>query len=153
MYLRNNLLRHNEKSEKITKFFDSLGIHHYDDMSSIILTSYHRYLNKEDIQLQSQVNKYVEYWKPIIDCEKRQEIKAVEIYTKYKVGDTLKIKMPVTENNSVVDYPCGNGTLEWEFDETKDLYIKGIITEKYTTAVTRNCEFCGKFTIVFRNFF
>lgn len=70
MYLRNNLLRHNEKSEEITKFFNSLGIHHFDDMSSIILTSYHRYLNGENIELQSQVDKYSEYWKPIIDCEK-----------------------------------------------------------------------------------
>lgn len=141
MYLRNNLLRHNEKSEKITKFFDSLGIHHYDDMSSIILTSYHRYLNNEDIQLQSQVDKYVEYWKPIIDCEKKQEIKAIEIYTKYKVGDTLKIKMPVSENNSVVDYPCGNGTLEWEFDESKDLFVKGVIIKKYNINSKSNVFF------------
>lgn len=149
MYLRNNLLRHNKKSEKITKFFDSLGIHHYDDMSSIILTSYHRYLNNEDIQLQSQVDKYVEYWKPIIDCEKKQEIKAVEIYNKYKVGDTLKIKMPVSENNSVVDYPCGNGTLEWKFDESKDLFIKGIITEKYNINSKSNVFF--KLKIISKN--
>lgn len=149
MNLRNNLLRHNEKSEEITKFFDSLGIHHYDDMSSIILTSYHRYLNNENIQLKSQVNKYVEYWKPIIDCEKKQEIKAVEIYSKYKVGDTLKIKMPVSENNSVVDYPCGNETLEWEFDESKDLFIKGIITKKYNINSNSNVFF--KLKIISKN--
>ena len=39
--------------------------------------------------------------------------------------------MPVSENNSVVDYPCGNGTLKWEFNESKDLSISGIITDIY----------------------
>ncbi|MAQ41381.1 DUF6794 domain-containing protein [Mesonia oceanica] len=131
MHLRNNLLRHNEQSENLTKFFDSIGIHHYDDMSSIILTSYHRYLNNQDIGLQAQVDKFVEYWRPIIDCEKNQKIKAVEIYNSFKVGDSINIKMPVSENNSVVDYPCGNGTLKWEFNESKDLSISGIITDIY----------------------
>lgn len=131
MHLRNNLLRHHEQSEMLTKFFDSIGIHHYDDMSSIILASYHRYLNKENIELQSQVNKYVEYWKPIFECEKNQKIKAVKTYNRFKIGDSIKVKMPVSENNSVIDYPCGNGTLEWKFDESKDLSIWGVIIDKY----------------------
>lgn len=141
MFLRNNLLRHNEQSENLTKFFDSIGIHHYDDMSSIILTSYHRYLNNQDIKLQSQVDKYVEYWKPIIECDKNQRIKAVELYNKHKVGDTLNIKMPVSENNSAYDYPCSNGTLEWEFNESKDLSISGIITDKYNINSETNVFF------------
>ncbi len=53
-------LKNNGLSENLTNFFDSIGIHYYDGMSSIILTSYHRYLNKENIELQSQVDKYVE---------------------------------------------------------------------------------------------
>ncbi|WP_445457331.1 DUF6794 domain-containing protein [Flavobacterium sp. HNIBRBA15423] len=141
MYLRNNLLRHHEKSENLTKFFDSIGIHHYDEMSSIILTSYHRYLNNQDIELQSQVDKYEEYWKPIIECNKNQKIKAVELFNKYTVGDTLTIKMPVSENNSVVDFPCSNGNLEWEFDESKDLSISGIITDKYNINSETNVFF------------
>jgi len=142
--LRNNLLRHNEKSENITKFFDSIGIHHYDDMSAIILTSYHRHLNKENIGLQSQVNKYMEYWNPIIECNKNLKIKAVELYNKYKIGDTLIIKMPVSENNSVVDYPCPSRNLQWEFDESKDLSISGIITDKYNINSETNVFFTVK---------
>ena len=149
MYLRNNLLRHNKKSEEITKFFNSLGIHHFDDMSSIILTSYHRYLNGENIELQSQVDKYLEYWKPIIDCEKNQKIKAVEIYNKFKIGDTLNIKMPVSENNSVIDYPCDNGNLEWKFDKSKDLFITGIIIDKYNINSESNVFF--KVKIITKN--
>lgn len=131
MHLRNNLLRHHEQSENLIMFFDSLGIHHYDDMSSIILVSYHRYLNNEKIELQSQVEKYVEYWKPIFECEKNQKKRALKLYNKHKIGDTLKIKMPVSKNNSVVDYSCPSKNLEWEFDESKDLFISGIITDKY----------------------
>ncbi|CAL2103710.1 conserved protein of unknown function [Tenacibaculum sp. 190130A14a] len=144
MYLRNNLLRHHEQSENLTNFFDSIGIHHYDDMSSIILTSYRRYLNNQDIELQSQVDRYVEYWKPIIECEKNQTIKAVALYNKYKIGDTLKIKMPVSDSNSVVDYPCSNGTLEWVFDESKDLSISGVITNKYNINAETNVFFTVK---------
>src|SRR5690606_28878962 len=81
------------------------------------------------------------YWKPIIDCKKNQEIKAVEIYKRFKVGDTIKVKMPVSENNSVVDYPCSNGNLEWEFDESKDLSINGIITNKYNINSETNVFF------------
>ncbi|WP_168800719.1 DUF6794 domain-containing protein [Psychroserpens sp. NJDZ02] len=143
-YLRNNLLRHHEQSENLTNFFHSIEIHHYDDMSSIILTSYHRYLNKQDIELQVQVDKKVEYWKPISECNKNQKLKAVELYRKYKVGDTLSIKMPVNENNSVIDYPCSNGNLEWEFDELIDLSITGIITDKYFINSETNVFFTFK---------
>ncbi|CAL2094438.1 DUF6794 domain-containing protein [Tenacibaculum sp. 190524A05c] len=141
MHLRNNLLRHNEQSKNLTNFFNSIGIRHYDDMSSIILTSYHRYLNNQDIELQSQVDKYVEYWKPIIECQKNMKLKAVKLYNKYKTGDTLSIKMPVGENNSVIDYPCSNGTLEWIFNESKDLFIRGVITDKYNINSDTNVFF------------
>jgi nicotinamidase/pyrazinamidase len=47
----------------LTKYFNSIGIFHADDMSSIIYTSYHRYLNGKDIKLKEQVKKYLDYWK------------------------------------------------------------------------------------------
>ena len=37
--------------------------------------------------------------------------------------------MPVSENNSVVDYSCPN--LDWDFDPSRDLSVDGIITDKY----------------------
>ncbi|MDG5493263.1 DUF6794 domain-containing protein [Psychroserpens sp. SPM9] len=126
--IRNYLLRNGEHSEKLTRFFDSIGVHHYDDMSSIIIESYHKHLNNKDIELESQVNSVKEYWKPIIDCAKIQEKKGLEIYQSYAVNDTINIKMPVSESNSVVDYPCP--TMDWEYDEKMDLSIDGIIIEK-----------------------
>jgi len=127
LHLRNNLLRHHEKSDALISFFNSHDIHHLDDMSSIILTSYHRYLNKENVELQSQVEGYVAYWKPIIICDKRQKLKAEKLYNNYKVGDSLQIKIPV-DNYNGIDYNCPK--IEWEFDEVKDLIIRGVVVKK-----------------------
>jgi hypothetical protein len=42
-----------------------MGIYHPDDMSGIILTSYHRYLNGQDIALEAQIKSYQDYWKKV----------------------------------------------------------------------------------------
>jgi hypothetical protein len=43
-------------------WFNKQGIHHPDDMSSIILTSFHRMLNKKPIELEEQIQKHINYW-------------------------------------------------------------------------------------------
>jgi len=50
---------------KLTKYFNSIGIYHADDMSGILLTSFHRHLNNKDIKLDEQVKWYQDYWKSI----------------------------------------------------------------------------------------
>lgn len=47
---------------KLKDYFNGLGIHHADDMSGIILDSYHRYLNGMDLKLLDQVHSYIDYW-------------------------------------------------------------------------------------------
>ena len=59
--LRNNWCLWN--GSRLSIYFNNLGITHPDDMSGIILTSYHRYLNKQDIDLDSQIKHYKDYWK------------------------------------------------------------------------------------------
>jgi len=128
-FLRNNLLRHHDNSKRIKGFFAELGIFHLDDISSIILTSYHRTLNGKDIQLESQVDQVHKYWKAIQDCDMKMDEIAKETYKKFEIGDTIVIEMPVRESiNSAVDYEeC---YLDWEFNDTIDLKIKGIVTKK-----------------------
>lgn len=46
----------------IAEYFNKLGIYHPDDMSSIIITSFHRHLNNKAIRLDEQVNYYRDYW-------------------------------------------------------------------------------------------
>ena len=48
---------------RLSKYFIDLSIFHPDDMSGIVLTSYHRYLLGQDIKLEEQVSYYKEYWK------------------------------------------------------------------------------------------
>lgn len=61
MRLRNNLnLWH---GNDLTKWFNSIGISHADDMSAIIHTSIHRKLNNKKINLEEQVKRYQNYWK------------------------------------------------------------------------------------------
>jgi hypothetical protein len=46
----------------LKNYFNQMGIFHPDDMSSIILTSFHRKLNNKDIQLEEQIKFYQDYW-------------------------------------------------------------------------------------------
>lgn len=48
---------------RLSIYFNNLGIKHPDDMSGIILTSYHRFLNKQDIDFDGQILYYKDYWK------------------------------------------------------------------------------------------
>ncbi len=132
MHIRNNLLRHNTKSDSIVAFFNDLGIGHYDYMSGIILISYHRYLNKTDIRLKEQVNGIIEMLKPTVDCQNKRNEKAKELYSKFDLNDSIHVKMPVdidANHKSVVSYNCPS--VNWKFENYKDLAIDGIITDKY----------------------
>ena len=52
------------KGESILhQYFSKLGLHHADDMSAVILTSYHRHLNKKELELDEQIKHYIEFWK------------------------------------------------------------------------------------------
>ncbi len=48
---------------KLAKWFNGIGIEHPDDMSGIILTSFWRHLNDQELRLDEQVKYYQDYWK------------------------------------------------------------------------------------------
>jgi hypothetical protein len=48
---------------RLSKYLNDLGIFHPDDMSDLILTSYHRYLLGQDLKLEEQIEFYKNYWK------------------------------------------------------------------------------------------
>lgn len=50
-------------SSKLKRHFEALGVFHPDDMSTIILKSYHRYLNDKPLALDSQVQYYQRFWR------------------------------------------------------------------------------------------
>lgn len=47
---------------RLSKYFNDAGIQHPDDMSGIILKSYHRYLTGKEIKFNDQVKTYQDYW-------------------------------------------------------------------------------------------
>jgi len=74
---------------RIAKYFHDLGIYHPDDMSGIILTSFHRYLNKTDIKLDEQIKFYKDYWEKAKLAESaREHIEFNEFY----LNDTVAFK-------------------------------------------------------------
>lgn len=46
----------------LKRYFWDLGINHPDDMSSIILHSYHRHLNNKPLEVEAQVQRFREFW-------------------------------------------------------------------------------------------
>lgn len=71
---------------RLSKYFNDMGIFHPDDMSGIILSSYYRFLINEDINLESQVEYYKNYWKQV----KEEERKAIDsMFATYHIGDTV----------------------------------------------------------------
>jgi hypothetical protein len=151
MWIRNNWVYGN-RNRALKKYFDSLGIRQPDDISSIILTSLHRTLNQKDIQLDKQVRQCQAYWKAIIDCDEKEKLAAISIYSKFKVGDRIMIYMPVeTVNGSRLAVMYGCPLPEWTFDPQKDLLIKGRIVKKYFIKQASNVFFTIHITFLNRN--
>ncbi len=149
-WIRNNWVYGN-RDTVLRNYFHSLGVFHPDDISAIILISLHRTLNKNDIELSKQIEHYQAYWKPIIDCEKKQISDAVLNYNKFRIGDSISIYMPVDSSDgsgNAVLYDCP--TTEWNFDTDKDLLVKGIITNKYFINDTANVFFTVHITYMNR---
>jgi hypothetical protein len=98
--IRNNWGLWSQKST-LYRFFKSKGIFHPDDMSAIILTSFHRTLNGKDIQLDQQIIEYQEYWNSVkMEIENQKEIDREE-YKKFKVGDSVFMNFSIDETKNV----------------------------------------------------
>jgi hypothetical protein len=66
-----------------------MGIGHPEDMSGIILDSYHRHLNNKEIKLDEQIKFYKNYWeKAKADDLKRKQNE----FEEYSIGDTVLFK-------------------------------------------------------------
>lgn len=51
------------KESDLHQYFIEMELHHPDDMSGVILTSYHRHINNKELKLDEQIKHYIEFWK------------------------------------------------------------------------------------------
>jgi len=84
MWMRNNWGLW--KGSRLSKYFNSVGVYHPDDMTGIIFDSYHRHLKGKEIKLNEQIKFYQNYW----DKAKQDDLerKKKEIM-EYNIGDTV----------------------------------------------------------------
>ncbi len=62
LWIRNNWI-YAKNDSTLASYFHKLGVVVPDDMSGIILLSFHRALNNKPIDLDGQVNSYKAFWK------------------------------------------------------------------------------------------
>lgn len=67
MYLRNNWGLWAESD--LAKYFNSIGIYHPDDMSSIILQCFHQFVNTKNYSVNEKIDYYKEYWNKLKESE------------------------------------------------------------------------------------
>jgi len=116
-----------KRKNSLVRYFNSLGIFHPDDISSIILTSFHRQLNNIDIDLDKQVEMYKRYWK---ESEDRQRAVNNEVKRKFKqlsVGNTIKVPFGVTRDAKNISFSMYSNQSEIE---DFDCIITGILVNK-----------------------
>lgn len=46
----------------LSQYFQKMGIWHADDMSGVILLSFHRFLNQKQVDIDGQVKFYKDFW-------------------------------------------------------------------------------------------
>jgi len=54
---------------RLSFYFADLGVFHPDDMSGVILRSFHRHLNGKPLKVEKQVKFYLDYWKKAQDTQ------------------------------------------------------------------------------------
>jgi len=50
-------------ASRLSEYFNKMEIWHPDDMSGLIILSYHRFLNNKDIEFDNQIKEYKNFWK------------------------------------------------------------------------------------------
>lgn len=132
--IRNSWGLWEKRKNSIVRYFNSLGIYHPDDMSSIILTSFHRKISNKDINLQQQVDVYLKYWEKAKEdsknaANKKKVLDGKEL-EKYKIGDKVSMRFAQGNcSNCLLLYNISNNELPWN-ESQKSCIVKGVVHGK-----------------------
>ena len=122
MWIRNNWGLW--KGGELSKYFNSIGIYHPDDMSGIILTSYYRHLHGQYRELEKQVKYYQDYWKAT--NEHFHKLKTDTAYQR-QVRETQDSLETVRLINKKLEWSAGkkvSGYVDQRCDFLKDFLLR-----------------------------
>lgn len=113
-----------EGKNSLYKQFKSLGVTFPEDISTIILTSFHRRLNNKAIDLDGQVREYKE-------AKRRYELAGQErnkLAKKLTIGDTVSVTF--SRNATRDGYYLALMTYDASLDRPSTCFVRGIIKTK-----------------------
>jgi len=97
MWMRNNWGLW--KGSRLFKYLNEKGLNHPDDVSSVILTSYHRHLNNRNLKLRNQIKGYKDYWKKANKENASKQFKAKTI----NKNTYTDLELALKNSDSVID--------------------------------------------------
>ena len=125
LYIRNGWGLWKGRNE-LVEFFNAYGISHPDDMSSIILTSFHRYLNGKEIDLAEQIKVYQEYW----DKAKAERDKHNKMYQAIKNGDTVRVMFSKSQATRQT-YSLAFLSYNVSENDPNRCFVEGVVFDKH----------------------
>jgi hypothetical protein len=141
---------------ELVAYFNELEIHHPDDMSGIILTSFYRHLKNEDIRLDEQIAYYIDYWKQMDIGQELMLNERDSIYGTFKIGDRLNVYFDWSDKEEIRIYGPSDKPIKTEevIDPTEycivsvDVYDKRKNRDKMEFILrTRVLELCEQDTL------
>ena len=87
------------KGSRLYIYLNEKGLSHPDDMSSVILTSYHRHLNNRNLKVRNQIKDYKEYWKKASKESASKRFKAKTI----NKSTYTDLKLALINSDSIID--------------------------------------------------
>jgi hypothetical protein len=133
LWIRNNWGLWQES--RLWMYFYNKGISHPDDISSLILKSYHRKITNNPLLLHEEISEIREAMEENKQINQKEKDRAIFISQQVEKGDSIKFQIPIdSESNTTFFY--GYPALVFaDQSELRDsmIIIQGLVMEKTTT--------------------
>ena len=116
----------------LADYFKAQGIYHPDDMSAIVLRSFHRNLNRQEIDLEGQFRFYREYWEFLEYDYSESEKRVARNFNSIQLADTVEMSFFISgptdgKTEILLTPPAEKPESGWENPACK---LKGVVLKK-----------------------
>lgn len=118
-----------KKRNSLVKELHSIGLTHPDDMSSFILTLFHRKLSSKGFNLKEEKQKCKAIQREKIRKERQFYENIKRKFDEYKVGDSIKVPLSVTMSGDKIYFGTYSNRTDWKISDF-DCIIRGKIEKK-----------------------